>query len=130
MRKKLVFGIILVLTLLLLMPSISAIQTNVVKDEILIKIHKDLDFKEMNDLGDVEKFPNLYEFLARWLGLRFGHGLMLCWLGIPFYYNSPFGIITKRGIWLCMSSFYIADILDFIVEKLGWNWESLSDYIG
>jgi len=45
MRKKLIFGIMLILTLLLLMPSIPAINRNVVKDELLNDITQELNLE-------------------------------------------------------------------------------------
>ncbi|UCD14589.1 MAG: hypothetical protein JSW60_04000 [Thermoplasmatales archaeon] len=138
MRKKILMGSMLVLTLLLLMPSISALQQKTIEEktftDLVEKFDDDLkEIKELNNLGDDVKFPNLYEFLARFLALRFFRGLMLCLFGLGFMefaIYEKFPIFNIRGVWLSISTFFIADYIDGIVEKLGWNWEPLTDWIG
>ena len=46
MNKKILIGSIIAVAILLLMPSIPAIQTNLVKDKALSEITKDLDLEE------------------------------------------------------------------------------------
>ncbi len=139
MNNKILVGSIIAVVILLLMPSISAIQQRAIEEKTYIDLVEKFDdvdlkdIKEINNLGDDVKFPNLYEFLGYCLAMRFYHGLMLCWFGIGFlefaiYEKIP--IFNIRGIWLSMSAYYIAEYLDGIVEKLGWNWEPLTDFIG
>ena len=139
MNKKILIGSIIAVALLLIMPSIPAIQYKTIEEKTysgLVEKFDDVDLKEIkeiNNLGEDVKFPNLYEFLARFLALRFFRGLMLCWLGIGFMefaIYEKFPIFNIRGVWLSISTFFIADYIDGIVEKLGWNWEPLSDWIG
>ena len=49
MKKKILIGSIIAVALLLLMPSIPAIQHKVVKDKILIEITKNLDLEDLRE---------------------------------------------------------------------------------
>ena len=62
MKSKILIGSILVLTLLLLMPSIPAIQQNAIEDKAINNLVEQFDFKDLReniDFPDV-KHPILY----------------------------------------------------------------------
>jgi hypothetical protein len=72
MEKKILIGSIVAVTILLLIPTIPAIQHNIVKednkDKILSELSEDLDFKDIKELVDSGrldrvKHPLLYFFV-------------------------------------------------------------------
>ena len=129
MRKKLIFGIVLVLTLLLLMPSIPAINHNVVKDGILSEISDDLDFNELKELIDFPdvKHPFLYLFVYSVALFRLIRIIILADLASEPTDYPPYFEITNwflfirclllssgRDLWLLMWK--------DISESYGWGW--------
>ena len=65
MKKKILIGSLLVLTLLLLMPSIPAIQQKIIEDEAyndIVERLEDFNFKDLNELKSIES-DNIQDFL-------------------------------------------------------------------
>jgi len=131
MNKKILIGSILVLTLLLLMPSIPAIQQNIVKDEIkekiLSEIPEDLDFKDIKELMDSGKLnrlkhPLLYLIIIATLISRITRIIVLAELSFDGYF--PDFHIKKPVLFLRV---FILDISTFIWATF---WQELSDYYG
>ena len=141
MRKKLLLGSILVLTLLLLMPSIPALQHNIVrddiKDRILSELPEDLDFREIKELVnsgmlDRIKHPLLYllvicSFISR--QIRYGLLLSLSVEIIVFDIIIKNPILYKRLEILTYISFYWAWFWYYISQKYGWNWKLIENWV-
>jgi len=126
MRKKLVFGIILVLTLILLMPSIPAIENKVVKDEISSHLPEELELKELIEFLNV-KHPILYLFVYSIALFRLVRLIILVDLASEPTDYPPYFEITNwflfirclllqsgRDLWLLMWK----DVSD----SYGWGW--------
>ena len=80
--RKIIFGCIFVLLLMFLMPCISAIQHNLVKEEIKQSIIEKFESFNLNDLNDVEKtykikHPFLYVLIDIIISIRQVRGYIL-----------------------------------------------------
>jgi len=127
MNKKILIGSMLVLTLLLLMPTIPAIQQNIVKDDI----------KEKNDIliaknssYDIEKlletpkdFPLLYLFVVGVLQFQMARVDFLMKYAVDFFNRE-----IKHPL-LLLRAYMILEAYDMwwnfwnaLSTKLGWNW--------
>ena len=143
MRKKILIGSMLVLAMLLLMPSIPAIQQKTVEDGIKQDLQEKLDTINLDDLKDIKdlewiKHPILY-FIAtlKYILRHFRSAFNLFFALFAFAkldYVDPFGfdieithpilfsIFMVRAFWFFVTGnawlvFYgISDIL-------GWGWE-------
>jgi hypothetical protein len=80
MRKKILIGSMLVLTLLLLMPSIPAIQQKTINDRVLIEFVEELeDVKSTNQGNEVLKFLILLSLFTKYM-VRARLGLTLMFI--------------------------------------------------
>jgi len=138
MNKKLLLGSLLVLTLLLLMPTIPAIQHNIVKedvkDRILGELSEDLDFKDIKELVDTGKlndikYPLLCALVNLYLGFLFLRGFIIFVLSQEIIPGEIPGISTKhpilylRVLWLIGVKYNICWAFWYIIStKLGWEW--------
>ena len=112
MRKKILIGSMLVLTLLLLMPSIPAIQQKSVEDSV----YDDFESKVMKGigiLGDDIKFPKLRELYRNFIFLR---GFRAAWLiligmDLDIYGGVVHPLIFFRGVLLGFTSSFIDKIV-------------------
>ncbi len=128
MRKKILIGSMLILTLLLLMPSIPAIQQKTIEDGVRQDLQEKLEsinFEELKDLNLPVKFrfrPILQIiFLIIWL--RGGRGLMLSFFASHWdrnFFVIDFPIIYLRGEWLFYTSMYILDYFHILYQIIGY----------
>ena len=128
-NKKILIGSIFVLILLLLMPSISAIQQKIIKDKICNDLIEKFDFKDIKEIigfPDV-KHPLLFTLIVIIFNLRAMPASILLFLA---YFSNdhqdrsmkrPF--IAIRGWWVMFTAWLWASIWVTISEKLGWDWE-------
>ena len=130
MRTKILLGSVLVLTLLLLMPSIPAIQHKVVKDEVVSEISEDFELEEIKELLDFPdvKHPILFVLVVMLLELRAVRALYL--LNFAFNtethqdrYDFDHPLLGIRAIWLLFTAWLWDDLWQIISNSLGWNWE-------
>jgi len=131
MKKKILIGSLLVLTLLLLMPSIPAIQTKTIQEGRYQELHDKLVTIPLDDSNgkivfDGILFPNLYEFVLyiqheRWVIFK-----------IFYDFSTEPDIFGDRVIyplfylWSCVLSFRFwiwSDFWRIISERLGLGWE-------
>lgn len=137
MRKKLILSILVVLTLLLLMPTIPAIQHKTIEDKTISELTEQIDFKVIKELMDSGKLarlkhPLLYIFIVLWLNLRM---IRANYLGkISSHFEKFFLIIDNefffaRALWLYISVEYMIDFWIMVSDSLGWKWENLDDLI-
>ena len=135
MNRKLLLGSVLVLTLLLLMPSIPAIQHNIVKEDIKDRISNELpkdldihDIKELVDSGKLDRIkrPLLYLFVISIAGLGFIFSSILLEFSSDFKDGELyvyFLLLYVFGAWLWMN----IDVgwlggWQHMSDKYGWNW--------
>ena len=117
MGKKIVIATILVLTLLLLMPSIQAIQQKTIEDEALY------DF----DVLDKVKHPILYNLIKIIMSYRWEFGIELrdisietdYWGGVRILYP----LLFLWWFWIHFTIQFNCVFWNNISDKLGWNWE-------
>ena len=131
MDKKILIGSMLVLTLLLLMPSIPAIQQNIVKDDInekiLSELPEDLDFKDIKYIKSLEqiKHPLIYIIIVFWIAFRQSRGNFLfdlsCDVDIGGYYIH-YPLMFLRSVYLILLTSHIIDFWNWFSDKYGWNW--------
>jgi len=120
MIKKTLVGSIFVLTILLLTPSIPAIQQKTIEDKAYNDFYnelQDLNFKDVELLDGEMTFPLLFVivyFIAR---NRVNRALRILKFAIPEYY-----ILAIYGFWLFESYTFWMDFWIFISKGAGWNW--------
>ncbi len=127
MKKKILIGSLLVLTLLLLMPSIPAIQQKSVEEGIKQDSQEKFStitlniIKELVRLDDI-KFPLIYNFLCSYILLRiesFDKFFDFIMLFLPI--GSP--IFLLFFIWTFGRLDLFRDFLQIIADIRGWNWD-------
>jgi len=126
MRKKILIGSIFVLTLLLLMPSMPAIQINTVKEVVKQNIY---ELKTKTGIVDIEKLlelPNhillflIISAIAKFRFIRFE--LNFLYSISPPYIEIIHPLLLMRSIFLLIRYSFWLDIWIKVSEKLGWNW--------
>lgn len=123
---------IFVLTLILLMPSIPAIQKNVTDNEFKQNIIEKLESIELDDLKNIKKvetikYPILRAIVLILLDFRLVRGMVLMILATEwdYYGYSPefkYPIIAIRAFWLAYTANLWLESWWLISETLGWNW--------
>ena len=128
MKKKILFGSIFVLALILLMPSIPAIQNktiedisdNIIRDKIKNLIIKGLPEKVI--LGDI-KYPVLNFIVVSMIFFRF---FRLYWILWEINYRTTneyvYFLSNVRAYWLEFTLVVMVEISEFLSDRLGWNW--------
>jgi hypothetical protein len=131
MNKKIIIGSILVVTILLLMPSIPAIQNKTIEGKVFdnyIQNNYEMKMKELE-----EKTKNgfwehpLFYLLAETTKFRTLRGLsMMFFSGFEIY---PYGedniehpILFLRGMWLYLTGLMFVGIIQIIADSMGWGW--------
>lgn len=140
MGKRILIGSMLVLTLLLLMPSIPAVQHKSIEEGIKQDLQEKLDSINLDDLKDIEvlewiRHPILYFivlFFAYIQFLRFDFILSKAyeWFTVmrPGDYISTitnpilFWIMFLRGVTLLAPFVYWIVFWDYVSDSLGWDW--------
>ena len=131
MKKKILIGSLLVLTLLLLMPSIPAIQQETIEEGIKQDLQEKLETINLNDLKDIDvlddvKHPYLCSLIMIIILLRFMSSTMIMLLA-----TEPVGEYGRRiihpllyqySIWLWESIQPFARFWQSISDRLGWDW--------
>ena len=114
MNKKILIGSILVLILLLLMPSISAIHQEIVKDKAYQRL----------DNGWKHPIINIFNTIAAWRAIR-GLLLMFSTSNFPALFNEEFEIYNPilyvRGLWLLGTGIGVCGLLQTLAYLLGWG---------
>jgi len=122
MGKKIIIGSMLVLTLLLLMPSIPAIQQRTIEDKAYSDFVEKLEDVEIFD--DVMKFSILFVFVIM-LALHRNYRAFRIWdFAQPGGYPNPVEhpLLAFYGSWLFLSMVVWIEFWMNISDKLGWNW--------
>jgi ABC-type multidrug transport system fused ATPase/permease subunit len=138
MKKKILIGSLLVLALLLLMPSIPAIQQKTIDDGIKQELQEKLDEINLDDLKDFKgsdrfKHPFLYIFvisimniqiLRYWINFLL---IVLCCicadeLGTSTIHPIIFSILSLRDVFLESQLVTWIYFWEDISARFGWNW--------
>ena len=125
MKKKIIIGSIIAVVLLLLMPSIPAVQKISVEDGIKQEIQEKVETITLEDLMDIEvlkgvKHPILYFLLFLNLSMRSVFRLLLADLIVNYPTTIPRVLIgVLLLVRVVFSLFFWQNISDF----LGWGWD-------
>ena len=134
MRKKLIFGTVLVLTLLLLMPSITALEQKMIDNKIEEEIinEKLEDIKELFNSGKLDKIKHPFLLFAIKLAasIRCLHGLLLLLIscniesnGREMIFERNYLIIYIRAVMLLKSRVLFLDFCQYCSDYFCWNWD-------
>jgi len=131
MKKKILIGSMLVLTLLLLMPSIPAIQQKSIEEGFKQELQEKLEtitLDELMDIKDLEgiRHPILYTIVIFLLSFRYACCLKLgdisfesdYWGGVKI--KRP--LLFFRALWLVLTIEIWCLFWNSISDKLGWDW--------
>ena len=114
-RKKILIGSIFVLALILLMPSIPAIEQKTIEDKAYSDFIEKIKDVDLEDISDIEWniFPRLMQLLWDIFDLRFDRGdilMMIVYVIFQATYHEAL-IIYYRSQWLMNSSQDLKEIL-------------------
>ena len=131
MKKNILIGSIIAVVILVMMPSIHAIQHNLVKEDSKGEIFHDKlkDIRELLESGKLDgiKHPLLYIFIISWMVIRTERGSILVAISILYEdINTPIlihPILCLRGLWLYGMGIAFLVIWNVISNILGWNWD-------
>ena len=123
MRKKILIGSLLVLTLLLLMPSIPAIQQKTIEEKAYS------DFVEQ--LNDNPKFLFLYLLILSITNFRIFRFYFLLDISVesgsdphfPDWVRIKHPIILVRVMMLFFTTYCWSEFWNNLSDKLNWNWD-------
>jgi len=129
MKKKILIGSMLVLTLLLLMPSIPAIQQKTIEEGIKQDIREKLDTIALDDLKDIKmldwiRHPIIYVLLSIYIPIRAESVMKFLEFVVellPRHIDSPIFVILYQ--WLYVRLYWFRNILQGIADFRGWNWD-------
>jgi hypothetical protein len=126
MKKKILFGGIFVLALLLLMPSIPPIQINTIKEAVQQNVY---ELKTKTGMIDIEKLQELPNHILLFLIIFTITKFRFTRFKLNFLYSisPPFiqiihPLLLMRSIFLLIRYSFWIDIWIKVSEKLGWNW--------
>jgi len=132
MKKKIFIGSMLVLTLLLLMPSIPAIQQKSIEEGIKQEIQERLDEINLDVLNDIEvldriKHPILYILIISIMSYRWEFGIELRdisietdhWGGV--YILHP--LLFLWWFWIYWTVYLWSKFCNNVSDTLGWGWD-------
>jgi len=134
MKTKLIVGSIIAIALLLLMPSIPAIQQKTIEDKAysdLVERIEDFNFKDLKEITSLEKdekFPKLWDLIKAICSFRSIRGATLEFIAdifmVFFQLSGPIvRLIYLRGTYLFYSADYFLGFCLLISFILGWGWD-------
>ena len=143
MNKKILISSMLVVTLLLLMPSIPAIQQNTIENRKYSDLFERLEIKGLKEIKkmDLIRHPLIYEhpllyaiviFLA---GFRWSRCLILAEISFdiiswnPPDYEVYHPILFLRSIWLLNTFGIWCSFWDNVSDIFGWNWDEIASIV-
>ncbi len=124
MGKRILIGSIIAVVLLLLMPSIPAIQQKTIED----KAYSDLGkrFEDIKVLDRV-KHPILYALVMILFFHRLGRGSMLLEIStenwnFPYNYDIVYPVLFCWFLWIFLTLEIYSRFLNNISDTFGWGW--------
>ena len=123
MKKKIIIGSLLVLILLLLMPSIPAIQQKTIEDKAYSDLVEKLKDLEVLD-GDM-KFPILFAFVYMFARIQAYRSFKFWDFAQPGGDYSPIihPLLFAYAIWLFFVVVRWVDFWFAISDEFEWNWD-------
>jgi len=132
MNKKILIGSIIAVAMLLLMPSIPAIQHKVVKDDIINELPEDFDFENIIELlksGKLDGIKHyiLYNIIISCIFFRMYRADYLLDIsrhlefGVILVIDKP--ILFLRAVWLCITVWRAYNFFNNLSDILRWNWD-------
>ena len=130
LEKKILVGSLLIVILLLLMPSIPAIQHKAAKYEILSKITEDLDIKDIREifeLGKLDRIKHPFLYVLVISSLAFRNLRIEVLAKYSFKEDWPYMEITNpvlflRFLILVITTLFWSGFWEYISDTLGWGW--------
>ena len=126
----------LVFTMLLLMPSIPAIQQKTIEDRANNDLFEQLDVKDVKEKKkmDLIRHPLLYAIVIFLAKFRWARCLILAEIsfdstGWPPDYEIYHPILFLRCIWLLNTFGIWCSFWDNISDTLGWNWGEIASIV-
>ncbi len=139
MRKKILIGSIFVLTLLLLMPSIPAIQQKTIEGRIHSNLVEQLDFRNINEMERLDQIKHQYLYalvVAILLFRDFRINILneisydvIEWRPIFPIIEINNKVLFARFLMLLFTTALFASICEEISNKYGWNWVIPLDWL-
>ena len=132
MSKKILIGSMLVFTILLLMPSIPAIQMETIEDGTYNDLVEQLDFKDVLEIKELEqiKHPLLYTLVKLLLDCRWTRIEILGEISFDvFSYGSWFDVeiyrpvLFLRCIMLLVTSAFLGYFWNNLSNTFEWDWD-------
>lgn len=128
-RKKILIGSVFVLVLLLLLPSIPAIQQRIVEERTYNKLVEHLNLKDISKINRLERIrhPLLYFIVSIITTVRLKRGWFFYELSTNWDWHWPFPEINHpllylRSLMLLFSIEYWVTFWAIISIILRWNW--------
>jgi hypothetical protein len=127
MNKKIIIGCILILTLLLLMPSIPAIQMKTIEDRTYNDLVEQFNLKDFMDIKGLErlKHPFLFLIVYAMLIFRLYRGMFIYDLSMDWDGRVPivkYPLLNLRSFFLWETVYWGIYGWSLISENRGWNW--------
>ena len=131
MNKKILIGSMLVLTLLLLMPSIPAIQMETIEDRTYNDLVEQLDFKDVKETKGLEqiKHPFLYNLVKVFLDCRWTRIVILKEISSDISYEGWFDVniyhpvLFLRCIMLLVTTAFLGYYWNNLSNTFEWDWD-------
>jgi hypothetical protein len=133
MKTKIVIGSLIAVTILLLMPSIPAIQNNIVKENLISESIKDFGLNELKEVFDFPnvKLPILFIIVVTIFNLRaipaFIHLILAYYSNDHQDRSMKRPLLGLRGYRIMLTALIWAVFWTSISRILGWNWELYLD---
>ena len=128
MNKKILIGSMLVFTMLLLMPSIPAIQMNTIKDRTYNNLDEQFDVRNIKELENIlnMKYPRLYDLVIWWLiDIRFKQASRNWNIALYLFEQN----LPRLSLLCLIRAMFILTMFDIHVNlwvtlsnTLGWDW--------
>lgn len=137
MKKKILFGSIFVLILLLVMPSIPALQHKIIEKEKFNDLIEQLDFKDIREINELEqvKHPLIYSLIVVSLIFRYIRIYTLASISYKMIHTGGWGyelkikhpILYYRHLMLIFTTVLLDKTCLYLSNTLEWNWK-LSEF--
>jgi hypothetical protein len=129
MKKKTLIGSIFVLTLLLLMPSVSAFQQNIISEDTYNDVVDHLDNEDFKEIINIKllRYPTLYKIIISLAKIRFLR-LSIIWefavkdLDYPPYIMPKMPLLFFYCVWLISTLNHWCDFWNYMSDTFGWDW--------
>ena len=133
MGKKILIGSMLVLAMLLLMPSIPAIQQKTIEEGVKQNLQEKLETISLDDLKDIEvldriRHPILYNLIISIMSFRWEFGIKLRDISIiPDPWGGSVSIIHPLiflwWFWIYWTVYLWSKFCNNVSDTLGWGWD-------